>query len=130
VDEFVPVRREAEKRANLIRTAVARKSRGEEVCKLFNGFIAAEGKLVKFLETNQSSCAIPENAIDQARANHESALKARQQVCAAAATTAPRPTGPSLSEALGARVPGPGSTATGSGTWDTLTGNPLRNPAR
>ena len=125
-NEFLPLRQEAEKRAGLIKSATTKQLPREEVCKLFNGFIAAESKLVKFLEANYASCGIPTEAVTSMKSNHDGALKTRNRVCQAAASAPVRPAGPSLSDALGARTPGPGSASTGGGTWDTLSGNPIK----
>jgi hypothetical protein len=129
IGEFLPLRQDAEKRAGLLKAAAARKASREEVCKLFTSFAAAEGKMLKFLQTHQSSCGIPAEAVTQVKGNHEGTLRTRQQVCSADATPA-RPAGPNLSDALGARTPGPTSSgatgASGFGTWNTLSGNPIK----
>lgn len=121
-DDFLPLRNEAEKRAAAIRNS-GRGASAAEVCKLFNGFIAAESKMLKFMEAN-TSCGIPPDAVAQVKANHAGAMKTRQQVCAAASAPAARPAAPGLSEALGARAPTAGSS--GLGTWDTLSGTPAK----
>jgi hypothetical protein len=130
MQEFVPLREAAEKRAGMITAAAKRKAPRDELCKLFNGFLAAETKLVKYMETNRSGCGIPDQAISNLKKEHARVTTTRQQVCSGAPMGGPSgpPPGPSLSDALGApRVaPGPTTSSGGLGTWDTLTGNPIR----
>jgi hypothetical protein len=129
VDEFLPLRQEAEKRAALISAAAKRKAPREEMCQLFNGFVAAEGKVVRFMETKHSACGIPTDAVASLKKEHARVMVTRGRVCSTGPVGGPGgpPPGPSLSEALGApRIPGPGSTSSGLGTWDTLTGNPIK----
>jgi hypothetical protein len=123
-NEIMPLRNEAEKRGIAIHKASDRKAPREEICKLFNSFSQAEAKYVAYAEKNATWCGIPAGAIKQMKANHTQTLKIRKQVCSVAA--APRPRGPSLSDALGTtKVPSASTTRTGRGTYDSLTGNPL-----
>lgn len=123
-NEIMPLRNEAEKRGQAIHRASDKKAPREEICKLFNSFSDAEGKYVSYAEKNATWCGIPAGAVQQMKANHVQTLKIRKQVCSVAA--APRPRGPSLSDALGTTtVPSASTTHTGRGTYDTLTGNPL-----
>jgi hypothetical protein len=125
MDEFMPMRQEAEKRAGLIREAGKKKAPREEICKLLQAFATAEGKMLKFVETKSQQCAIPPQVAGQLKASHERTLKARTQVCSAAAG-AGAAAAPSLSDALGtSRSPIPETTPTGRSTFDTLTGNAL-----
>ena len=124
-NEIIPLRDAAQKSGEAIQAASKRKAPADEVCKLFNRYSAAEAKYLKYAEANATWCGIPANAIQQMKANHNQTQKIRRQVCAAAA--APRPRGPSLSDALGTTaVPSASTTRTGRGTFDTLTGNPLK----
>jgi len=64
------------------------------------------------------------------KSNHDRTLKIRDQVCGGgpmgAGAAPPPPPTPRLSDELGiGRIPGPSTTSTGRGTFDTLTGNPL-----
>jgi len=125
-NEFMPLRAEAEKRGQAIQAASKRKAPASEVCTLFRRFAEAEAKFVKYAETNATWCGIPADAVKQMKANHSQTLKIRGKVCAAAAAPA-RPRGPTLGDALGTtRVPDSTTTRTGRGTYDTLTGHPLR----
>jgi hypothetical protein len=87
-------------------------------------FTTAEAAVVKFLEVNKTWCGVPEQLVQQAKANHEKTLKFRTAVCTEAPAAKPRP--PSLSDAIGTpSVDSADNTKTGRGTFDTLTGNPL-----
>lgn len=123
--EFTPIRDEAQKRANVLKTAMQKKVPREEACNLIKSFSAAEGKVVKFVTANAQSCGIPPQAVTAMKANHDRTVKMETQVCSAA--NAPqRPTGPGLSEALGQTRAGTlDTTAPQTGGLDTLTGNVL-----
>lgn len=124
--DFLPLRKDAEQRAAVIRTAMERKAAQPEICQAFKNFAAAEEKVVKFVETNNVWCGVPPEAVKQMKTNHNKTITMRNQVCnsARAGYAAPRP--PSLSDALNApAVPNPATAKTGRGTYDTLTGNPL-----
>jgi hypothetical protein len=129
--DFMPLRQEAEKRAGLIKGASDRKAPRQEVCQLFNRFADAEAKVVKFVTAKQSACGIPAEVVTQMKSNHDKTLTVRKQICsggpmgAAPGAPAPPPT-PKLSDELGfGRAPTPGATSTG-GTFNTLTGNPIK----
>jgi hypothetical protein len=126
-NEFMPLRTEAEKRADAIQAAGKRKAPIEEVCGLFKRFYEAEDKVVKYAVTNATFCGIPEQAVKSMKASHEKTLQIRNRVCNPAAAAAAKPRGPSLSDVLGTTiVPDASTTRTGPGTYDTLTGNPLK----
>jgi hypothetical protein len=123
-NEFVPLRTEAEKRGQAIQAAGKRKAPPEEVCGLFKRYFDAEAKMIKYVVTNATWCGIPGEAVKQMQANHAQTLKIRDRVCSARTQ---RPRAPSLGDALGTlSVPDADTTRTGHGTYDTLTGNPLR----
>jgi hypothetical protein len=127
--DFMPIRAEAEKRANILKAGMAKKPTREEACTLIKSFAAAEAKMVKFLVERAASCGIPPEAPKQMKANHERTLKGQHQICdgGGMAGGAPKPTGPGLSEALGT-TRGAGTLdplAPKNGTLDTLTGNVL-----
>jgi len=94
----------------------------KQVCALMTTFVAAETKVVKFLEDNKLFCGIPDQVITNAKANHEKSLKFRTVAC----TEEPKPKAQTLSDAIKApSVDTAKNTKTGRGTFDTLTGNPL-----
>jgi hypothetical protein len=128
--DFMPLRQEAERRAGLIKSASDRKAPRPEVCQLFKNFASAEAKVVSFVSAKQSQCGIPQDVVGTMKSNHDKTLKIRDQVCGGgpmgAGGPAPPPPAPRLSDELGiGRIPGPNTTSTGRGTFDTLTGNPL-----
>jgi hypothetical protein len=112
-----------EKAGSAIQAAGQRKAAREEVCPLFNRFVAVEAKMVKFLESHQSTCQIPAQAITQAKANHSKTVSIRKNVCAKGPAAAAAPAGPTLSEAIsGPVLPDDTKPKTGRGIFDTLTG--------
>ncbi len=125
--DIMPLRDAVEKQGVALKSAVDRKADRGEVCNRVRSYAAAEAKFVKYLESNQSWCGIPPEAVAQVKANHGETLKMRGQACAVGA--APQqgpPPGPGLSEALGtARSLAPPPGRTDRGTYNTLTGNPL-----
>src|SRR5262245_59473981 len=128
MQQFMPLRQEAEKRATVLKAAMQKKVPREEACTLIKSFAQAEAKLVKFVTDNQQSCGIPPQVPGQLKQNHSRTLASQHQVCDAAAAGTARATGPRLTEALvTSRMPGRGldRTAPRSGTLDTMTGNVL-----
>jgi hypothetical protein len=120
---FVPIRTDAEKRAHVVQEAIKRRVPPQELCGVFTSFAEAEGKVVKFIESNARSCGIPAEVLTVTKSNHGKTLEKKQQICAAAQFGERR--GPGLGEALGMRaVPTPETTSKG-GAFDTLSGSPL-----
>lgn len=121
-EEFRPLSEVAQKRGAAIGAAQKRHPDRKEMCTLVSQFSVAEAAVVKFLETNQTWCGVPAEAVKNAKATHEKTLKFKEMVCAAA----PQPKIPTLSDAIGTpKVDTAKNTKTGHGTFDTLTGNPL-----
>jgi len=115
-----------EKGAGAIKAAGSRKATREEVCPLFKVYAVQEGKLLKFLETNQKLCGVPPQAIVQIKSNHANTIRIRNNVCSAG--PAGPAAAPTLSDALGGPIIADDETAKkpGRGTFDTLTGNALQ----
>ena len=119
---FLPLRNDAQQKGMAIGVAEKRHAEREEICKLVTTFSVAEAKALKFLQTNMTWCGIPAEAVASAKENHEKTLKFRQVVCA----PAPQPHVPTLSDAIGTpSVDNSKNTKTNTGTFNTLTGNPL-----
>ena len=119
---FTTVRADTEKAAGAIRAAGDKKLPREEVCPLFQKFAASEARMLKFLTDNQRNCGVPADAIKTVKTNHARTLQMRTAVCSAAPKT-----GPSLSDALSSPIlPDADDKKKGRGTFDTLTGSPLR----
>lgn len=117
-------RDETTKHGQALQAAGQKKAPPEEVCKLFKAFLAAEGKMLKGLEENSSTCGVPPEVITQVKQAHAKYSQMSKQVCEVAAQGA-RPSGPSLSDALGTTPTMPDASAAnrGPGTFDTLNGN-------
>jgi hypothetical protein len=123
--ELLSLREETGKHGQALQAAGKKKAPPEQLCKLFKTFIAAESKMLKGLEEHRATCGVPAEVIKQVQAGHNKATQMSKRVCDSAAQ-GPRPTGPSLSEALGAAPMVPDSSATKRGqTFDTLSGSPL-----
>lgn len=123
--DFIPLREEAQKRANVLKAGMQKKVPREEACTLIKSFSAAEGKVVKFITANAQSCGIPAQAVTAMKTNHDRTVKMETQVCAVAAGPQ-KQMGPGLSEALGQTRAGTlDTTAPQTGGLDTLTGNVL-----
>jgi len=124
--QLITARDETQKYGQALSVAGQKKAPPEEVCKLFKVFIASETKMVKGLKDNAATCGVPPEVIKQVETQHNKAAAMAKQVCDVAAQGA-RPTGPSLSDALGTTptVPDASQTKRGAGTFDTLQGSPL-----
>ncbi len=129
--DFVPLRKEAERRGNLIKAASDRRAPAAEACKLIGNFSQAELKMIRYVQVNQQKCGIPAQVADQLKAGHKNTEKMLKQVCNVAQQQARQPRGPaapSLSDVLGssASLPEPtGRPVRGGSTFDTLGGNVL-----
>ncbi|HEY2533274.1 MAG TPA: hypothetical protein VGJ20_35975 [Xanthobacteraceae bacterium] len=124
-NDFMKLRDAAREKGEAIGAAEKRQADRKEVCTLVTRFAAAEGAAVKFLEDNKTWCGIPDQAVSQAKLNHEKTLKFRTVVCSNAPEA--RPKAPTLSDTIGTpTLDTSKNTKTGpGGTFDTLTGNPL-----
>jgi hypothetical protein len=126
MQQFLPMRAEAEKRAGVLQAGITKKKPPTEICQLFRSFSEAEGKVVNFAVTNQTNCGIPPDAVAMMKKNHAKTNEVRDRVCKVAAQPAQQPAGPNLGEALGfGGLPNAETTRAGTGTLDTLSGNPL-----
>src|SRR5437016_3028269 len=56
--EFLPLRNEAEKRAEKLKGAIAKKAQPPALCPLFRAFAEAEAKVVKYATTHQAACNV------------------------------------------------------------------------
>ena len=128
--EFMPLRKEAERRGKLIKAASDRHAPASEACKLIGNFSQAEVKMIKYVHTNQQKCGIPAQVTEQLKSGHKNTEKMLKQVCNVAhqQATQPRgPAGPSLADVLGssASASEPARGKKGGSTFDTLSGNVL-----
>ena len=125
VQEFFKLRDDAQKKADTIKAAGARKAPPNEVCQLFNVFIAAQTKMLKYANENGVWCGIPPQIAEGLKQGLAQTSDIRTKVCRAAAAPQTQQQPPSLSDALSNPVPDSNNIKTGRGTFDTLTGNPL-----
>ena len=129
MDDFQPLREEAERRGRLIKAASDRHAPPDEACKLIGAFGQAEAKMIKYIETNASKCGIPPQVGAQMKDGHKNTEAMQTKVCNVAQqmANAPRgPAGPSLSEVVGSgSAPEANAGKKGGSTFDTLNGNVL-----
>lgn len=126
--KFVSLREGVDKTGKAIQAANKRKAPLQEACGLFRAYIEAETKMIKFMTENKTQCGVPEEVIKNFSASHAKASEMRTKVCNAAAnggSAAPQSPSSGLSGALSSSGGGP-LTDTGSGIFDTLTGNILK----
>ena|ERR1700728_3073951 len=121
-NNFLPLRNDAQKKGMAIGVAEKRHADPKELCTLVSSFSIAEAAALKFLDTNKTWCGVPDQVIASAKATHEKTLKFRDMVCNPTA----RAHVPTLSDAIGeAPLDTAKNTKTNTGTFNTLTGNPL-----
>jgi hypothetical protein len=127
MNDFLPLRGEAEKRGKLLKAASDRHAGAEEACKLIKSFGVAENKMLSYVETHSTKCGIPPQVTDQLKSSHKNTEMMTQKICGAAQAQMRGPAGPSLSEVLGSASTLPEATPTkkGGSTFDTLNGNVL-----
>jgi len=125
--QLLSARDETAKHGQALRLAGEKKVPPEELCKLFKAFLASESKMLKGLQDNSATCGVPPDVLKQVKDGHGKASEVGKKVCDAAAQ-AGKPTGPTLSDALGTTPMMP-DVSTGTkrpqSTFDTLTGSPL-----
>ena len=72
MNEFVPLREEAEKRGKMIKAASERHAPPDEICKLVKNLLPeAELKMMKFIKSHQQKCGIPPQVAEQMRNGHK-----------------------------------------------------------
>jgi len=128
MQEFQPLRKEAERRGELIKKASERGAPPSEACKLIGNYAQSEVRMIKYVDANAEACGIPDEIKQQLRNSNKNTEQLRKRVCQAAAQMQQRrPAGPSLSDVLGSSASAPQPTATKrGGAFDTLTGNALQ----
>jgi hypothetical protein len=85
MEKFVPIRAEAEKRANAIKAASDRKAPPQEACGLIKSYVQAEAELVSYVTAKQIACGIPSEIPKQLKANQARSQQMLKVVCHAAA---------------------------------------------
>jgi hypothetical protein len=124
--QLLVARDETQKTAQAVQAAGQKKAPPEELCKLFKAFLSAESKMIKGLEDQSETCGVPPDLVKQIKSSHSKTSQIGKQICEVAAQ-GPRPSGPTLSDALGTTpvVPDTSTVKKGQGTFDTLSGSPL-----
>src|SRR5262245_49352205 len=105
-----------------LQAAGEKKAPPDELFRVFEAFLAREGKMVKGLQENSATCGVPSEVLKQVQEGHGKATKVGKKVCDAAAQ-GPRPATPSLADALGATPTMPdasGASKKGASPFDTL----------
>lgn len=130
-DDFTSMRGTVEKYGKALQDAGKRKAPAPEVCGQLKNYVSAEARMIKYMQDRQQACGFPDELIKRVQSGHTQAVEMRTKVCRVAANP-PQPPAPppsqGLSGALGGSAVGgpPAGTAGGSGVFDTLTGNVLR----
>jgi hypothetical protein len=83
-DDLLPLREEAERRGQLAKAAGARHASAAEHCKLLGNLVAAEVRMIKYVEANPATCGISPNTLAQFRAAYETTQRMQAKACAAA----------------------------------------------
>jgi hypothetical protein len=128
MQQFMPLREDAEKKGKLLKAASDRHANAQEACGLIKNYGAAESKMIAYIEGHSTKCGIPAEVADQLKKGHKNTEMMTQKVCGVAQQAQARgPSGPSLSDMLGTSTALPESTPTkkGGSTFDTLNGNVL-----
>ncbi len=126
---FIALRSEMEVKGKAMQAAGKRKAGAAEICKHLRSYADAEAKTLKYVRDNQAACSIPDQLVQQVKGNYAKTAELRTRVCNAAAqgAGAPPPASLGLSGALSSGTGGtPAATPSGSGVFDTLNGNVLR----
>jgi hypothetical protein len=93
-----------------LQAAGEKKAPPDELFRVFEAFLAADGKMVKGLQENSATCGVPSEVLKQVKEGHGKATEVGKKVCDAAAQ-GPRPATPSLADALGATPTVPDASA-------------------
>jgi hypothetical protein len=129
MNDFLKLRKEAEKRGAAIQAAGKRKAPATEACKLIGQFASAELAMIKYVVSNAKRCGIPSEIADQLKKGHSNTEAMQTKVCNIAEQQQRGPAGPSLADVLGSSTAAPeANTAAkkfGGTTFDTLNGNVL-----
>ncbi len=129
VTNFMPLRLEAQKRAEAIKAAAGRHAPPPEICTLFGHFSDAEAKMIQFLKANSATCGIPPQALTASQQNHGKTLETKNKICSAARFSGGERRGPGLGDALGMRTTVPtADSAASSAAFATLSGSALGTP--
>ncbi len=128
--EFGKYNAELQKRGLALKTASERKAGVKDACVLLRRYTSTEAEMIAFLKKWTGPCGIPPDFLKQLTGASTKSVMMRDQVCKAASgqAAAPPPPPPSqgLSGVLGGGSSGTATNPGGSGVFDALTGNVLR----
>lgn len=130
-DDFTSMRGDVEKHGKALQDSGKRKAPAPEVCGRLKNYTGAEARMIKYMQERQQVCGFPDELINRAKEGHVKAVEMRTKVCQVAANPQQAPA-PPPSQGLSGVLGGPGAggppsgAAGGSGVFDTLTGNVLR----
>jgi hypothetical protein len=127
--EFQKHNVEMQKRGQAIQELSKRKGTAKDACALLRRYVSAEEGMIKFLRTHNEGCKIPPEILKQVQAGSAQSVNMRDQVCKAATQQQAAPPPPPPSQGLSGVLGGganPGGASGGSGVFESLTGNVLR----
>jgi hypothetical protein len=90
-NEFAPLRDEAERRGQLIKDASARHAPPDEACRLIRSYVEAEIRMVDFVETQATACAVPPSVLAQLKSSQRTTEVLQMKICGAAQQPQTRP---------------------------------------
>lgn len=127
VSKFMSLKDEREKRMSVTQATMGKKPSATEACQVLTRLYQSEVSMQKYVEQQTGACPFPPNLLDNIKQSMSRTDVYRKQACTAA--NAPKqqrgPSEPSLSDAFSQPTYGKNNTKTGSGTLDSLYGNPL-----
>ena len=97
IKDFGKLREDTEKKAVAIRAASERKASPREACQLFNAFVAAQSKMLKYATDNAAWCGIPNQVAANLKEGIAKTSEIRTKVCQAAAAPQRPETGSTVS---------------------------------
>ena len=80
-NEFAPLRDEAERRGQLIKDASARHAPTDEACRLIRSYVEAEIRMVDFVETKATACAVPDAVLAQLKRSERTTEALQIKIC-------------------------------------------------
>jgi hypothetical protein len=81
---FLPLRRDAEKRGTLIKTASQRHAAADEACKLIGNFAQSEVRMIQYVASHMQACGIAAEVGEQLKTSHKNTEGMLKKVCDAA----------------------------------------------
>ena len=79
--QLLTLRDETQKHGAALQAASQKKAKPDEICPLFDAFLAAEAKMIEGLVENSATCGVPAATISQVKSAHDKATQMGNQVC-------------------------------------------------